>query len=134
MSGKSTYLRQLALLTVLATCGCFVPAEYASFRLHDALLTRLSNNDDPEKNLSTFSNEMACSAMILGLATKDTLVLIDELGRGTSPTEGVGIAHAIAEQLIDLKVCVALLKFCTIQSLRRLSPSLQHISTTCPPH
>lgn len=103
MSGKSTYLRQLALLTVLATCGCFVPAEYASFRLHDALLTRLSNNDDPEKNLSTFSNEMGCSAMILGLATKDTLVLIDELGRGTSPTEGVGIAHAIAEQLIDLK-------------------------------
>lgn len=52
-------------------------------------------------------------------------MLIDELGRGTSPAEGVGIAHAIAEQLIDLKVCVALLKFCTIQSLRRLSPSSQ---------
>ncbi|KAF8327173.1 muts domain V-domain-containing protein [Cantharellus anzutake] len=103
MSGKSTYLRQLALLTILATCGCFVPAEYASFRLHDTLLTRLSNNDDPEKNLSTFSNEMACSAMILGLATRDSLILIDELGRGTSPIEGIGIAHAIAEQLIDLK-------------------------------
>ncbi|TFK57730.1 hypothetical protein OE88DRAFT_1671924 [Heliocybe sulcata] len=103
MSGKSTYLRQIGLLTVMAMCGCFVPAEYASFRIHDALLTRLSNDDDIEKNLSTFANEMACSAMILGLATADTLVLIDELGRGTSPKEGVGISHAIAESLIQAK-------------------------------
>ena len=85
MSGKSTYLRQIALLTTMALCGCFVPAEYGSFRyvtnyaagvtmrmilaldrIHDALLTRLSNDDDLEKNLSTFANEMASSAMILG--------------------------------------------------------------------
>jgi len=80
--GKSTYLRQVGLLTVMAMCGCFVPAEYASFRyvrsfssssfvetgsrIHDALLTRLSNDDDMEKNLSTFASEMASSAMILG--------------------------------------------------------------------
>lgn len=106
MSGKSTYLRQIGLLTVMAMCGCFVPAEYASFRIHDSLLTRLSNDDDIEKNLSTFANEMASSAMILGLATPNSLVLIDEIGRGTSPLEGVGISHAIAEELIRLKCFV----------------------------
>ncbi|KAF7297326.1 MutS 4 [Mycena indigotica] len=106
MSGKSTYLRQVGLLTVLAMCGCFVPAEYASFRLHDALLTRLSNDDDLERSLSTFASEMATSAMILGLATPRSLVIIDELGRGTSPREGVGISHAIAEGLIQSKCFV----------------------------
>ncbi|KAH7920485.1 hypothetical protein BV22DRAFT_1198859 [Leucogyrophana mollusca] len=104
MSGKSTYLRQIGLLTIMAMCGCFVPAEYASFRVHDALLSRLSNDDDIEKSLSTFANEMTSSAMILGLATSSSLVLIDELGRGTSPVEGVGISHAIAEELIKHKV------------------------------
>lgn len=103
MSGKSTYLRQIGLLTVMAMCGCFVPAEYASFRIHDAILTRLSNDDDMEKNLSTFASEMTTSAMILGLATQKSLVLVDELGRGTSPREGVGISHAIAEGLLELK-------------------------------
>ncbi|RPD59471.1 hypothetical protein L227DRAFT_549255 [Lentinus tigrinus ALCF2SS1-6] len=103
MSGKSTYLRQIALLTIMAMCGCFVPAEYGSFRIHDNLLTRLSNDDDLEKSLSTFANEMASSAMILGLATENSLVLIDEVGRGTSVREGVGISHAIAEELIRLK-------------------------------
>ncbi|EIW86225.1 hypothetical protein CONPUDRAFT_45677 [Coniophora puteana RWD-64-598 SS2] len=103
MSGKSTYLRQTGLLAIMAMCGCFVPAEYASFRVHDALLTRLSNDDNMEKSLSTFANEMVTSAMILGLATSQTLVLVDELGRGTSSSEGVGIAHAIAEELIDIK-------------------------------
>ncbi len=136
--GKSTYLRQVGLLAVSAMCGCFVAAEYASFRyvhyddvsapckfndivsIHDALLTRLSNDDDMERSLSTFASEMATSAMIigaspiifgirvdggvLGLATSNTLVLIDELGRGTSPREGVGISHAIAEALIEQKV------------------------------
>ncbi|KAH9939032.1 muts domain V-domain-containing protein [Epithele typhae] len=117
MSGKTTYLKQIALLTVMALCGCFIPAEYGSFRrvpvcrgsvisIHDSLLTRLSNDDDLEKSLSTFANEMASSAMILGLATQNTLVLIDEVGRGTSVREGVGISHAIAEELIKLKAFV----------------------------
>ncbi|PPQ98977.1 hypothetical protein CVT24_003473 [Panaeolus cyanescens] len=106
MSGKSTYLRQTGLLAIMAMCGCFVPAEYASFRIHDALLTRLSNDDDFEKGLSTFANEMATSAMILGLATHKSLVLVDELGRGTSPSEGVGLSHAIAEALIETKAMV----------------------------
>ncbi|KIO30888.1 hypothetical protein M407DRAFT_221987 [Tulasnella calospora MUT 4182] len=111
MSGKSTYLRQIGVMTVMAMCGCFVPAEYASFRVHDALLSRLSNDDDPERSLSTFSNEMAATAMILrmysgSLATDKSLVIIDELGRGTSPQEGIGISHAIAEELIHRKAFV----------------------------
>lgn len=93
-----------------------------TIRIHDSLLTRLSNDDDMEKSLSTFANEMASSAMILGtqcnlipglavenmlplgIASSNSLVLIDEVGRGTSPKEGVGISHAIAESLIRLKV------------------------------
>jgi len=106
MSGKSTYLRQIGLLTVMAMCGCFVPAEYASFRIHDALLTRLSNDDDMEKGLSTFAEEMSSSAMLLGLSTRYTLLLIDELGRGTSPREGLGISYAISEQLVTMKCFV----------------------------
>ncbi|KIM21051.1 hypothetical protein M408DRAFT_81053 [Serendipita vermifera MAFF 305830] len=102
-TGKSTYIRQIALLSIMSMCGCFVPAEYASFKVFDALLTRLSNEDDFERSLSTFSNEMVTSSMILGLATKESLVLVDELGRGTSSQEGIGIAHAIAEELVDRK-------------------------------
>ncbi|OWZ55230.1 DNA mismatch repair protein MSH4 [Cryptococcus neoformans 125.91] len=100
MSGKSTYLKQVGLLTVQAMIGCFVPAEYACFILHDALLSRLSNDDSMEKCLSTFASEMAASAMILGLASPRSLILIDELGRGTSSLEGMGLSHAIAESLI----------------------------------
>ena len=76
------------------------------FSINDHLLTRLSNDDDIEKNLSTFANEMASCAMILGLASSKSLILIDELGRATSPKEGVGIVHAIAEEIIKLKVKV----------------------------
>lgn len=113
----------------MALSGCFVPAEYASFRstldirpvvlgtyfifcrIHDALLTRLSNDDDMEKSLSSFANEMASSSMILGLASPNSLVLIDELGRGTSPVEGVGISHAVAEALNDVKVYLTSISF-----------------------
>ncbi|GAA5897919.1 hypothetical protein JCM8208_003192 [Rhodotorula glutinis] len=119
MSGKSTLLRQIALLHVLAQIGCFVPALYASFRPISALLTRLSNDDDLAASLSTFASEMSTMSMILGTlgahegeggSSEDggagsghCLVLVDELGRGTSPEEGVGIAHAIAEEIIKSK-------------------------------
>ncbi|CAK9781114.1 unnamed protein product [Cutaneotrichosporon oleaginosum] len=100
MSGKSTYLRQIALLTIMAMVGCFLPAESAIIWLPDCLLSRLSNDDNMQKSLSTFAAEMATSAMILRMATSRSLVLIDELGRGTSPIEGVGLSQAIAEKLI----------------------------------
>ncbi|KAG8701977.1 MutS protein msh4 [Ceratobasidium sp. 395] len=118
MSGKSTYLRQVGVLVVLAMCGCFVPAEYASFRIHDALLTRLSNDDDPERSLSTFAKEMMTSSMILSVATNNSLILIDELGRGTSPIEGVGLAHAIAEEIIKIRqLTQTLSKYPTVVNL-----------------
>lgn len=96
--------------------GCFVPALYASFRPISALLTRLSNDDDLAASLSTFASEMSTMSTILGALgahqgegenaePAHCLVLIDELGRGTSPEEGVGIAHAIAEEIIKSKVC-----------------------------
>ncbi|WVQ67512.1 uncharacterized protein L199_005712 [Kwoniella botswanensis] len=88
MSGKSTFLRQVGLLTVQAMLGCY----------------RLSNDDSLDRNLSTFASEMATSAMILGLATPNSLILIDELGRGTAPLEGLGLSHAIAESLINRQV------------------------------
>ncbi|GAA5833269.1 hypothetical protein JCM9279_001473 [Rhodotorula babjevae] len=120
MSGKSTLLRQIALLHVMAQIGCFVPALYASFRPISALLTRLSNDDDIAASLSTFASEMSTMSMILGTLSahrgeggggsegsedgpSHSLVLVDELGRGTSPEEGVGIAHAIAEEIIKSK-------------------------------
>ncbi|KAK4047164.1 MutS protein msh4 [Microbotryomycetes sp. JL201] len=105
MSGKTTYLKQIALLQIMAQIGSFVPAEYASFRLVDTLLTRLGNDDSIEASLSTFAQEMSTMAMILGaLETSErSLIIVDELGRGTSPEEGVGLAHAIAEELIHAK-------------------------------
>ncbi|GAA5965994.1 hypothetical protein JCM21900_002861 [Sporobolomyces salmonicolor] len=107
MSGKSTLLRQIALLHVMGQIGCFVPALYASFRPISALLTRLSNDDNLEASLSTFAAEMSTMNMILAaLAVNEprpALVIVDELGRGTSPEEGVGIAHAIAEEIIRSK-------------------------------
>ncbi|GAA5999909.1 hypothetical protein JCM10207_005967 [Rhodosporidiobolus poonsookiae] len=112
MSGKSTLLRQTALLHVMAQIGSFVPATYASFRPISALLTRLSNDDDIEASLSTFASEMATMSMILAALAahggdegdgRTCLVLVDELGRGTSPEEGLGIAHAVAEEIIKSK-------------------------------
>lgn len=109
MSGKSTLLRQIALMYIMAQVGCFVPASYASFRVIEALLSRLGNDDSIEASLSTFASEMSTMSMILGAlegedGTGRVLVLVDELGRGTSPEEGVGIAHALAEKIIESKV------------------------------
>lgn len=87
-----------------------MPAEYASFRVIDALLSRLSNDDSIEASLSTFAKEMSTMSMIMSSMAmikesgRECLIIIDELGRGTSPREGVGIAHALAEAIIESKV------------------------------
>jgi DNA mismatch repair protein MSH4 len=112
MSGKSTLLRQIALMYIMAQVGCFVPAAYASFRVISGLLSRLGNDDSIEASLSTFASEMSTMSMILGALEGEegkggVLVLVDELGRGTSPEEGVGIAHALAERIIESKVSFA---------------------------
>ncbi|KAH7049847.1 DNA mismatch repair protein Msh4 [Linnemannia elongata] len=100
MSGKSTYLRQVALLNIMAQIASFVPAEYASFRIIDQLLSRICSDDCIELNASTFMTEMKESAYIVENATEKSLVVIDELGRGTSTHDGLGIAFAVCEELI----------------------------------
>ncbi|KAK4239418.1 hypothetical protein C8A03DRAFT_42962 [Achaetomium macrosporum] len=100
MSGKSTFIRTIALVQVLAQVGSFVPATHAAIPICDRLFTRLSTEDKPESNLGTFSVEMTEMNVILRQATKDSLIIIDELGRGTSPKEGLAIALAMSEKLI----------------------------------
>ncbi|KJE91446.1 hypothetical protein CAOG_009564 [Capsaspora owczarzaki ATCC 30864] len=103
MSGKSTYLRQIAIMQVVAQMGCLVPAEYASLRISDHLFSRIGSDDHIESNSSTFMLEMRETAYILQHATNRSLIIIDELGRGTSAQEAVGICHAICEYLLSLK-------------------------------
>ncbi|KAI7863458.1 muts domain V-domain-containing protein [Spinellus fusiger] len=103
MSGKSTYIKQIALIAIMAHMGSFVPAEYASFRLSDQILSRLTNDNTLELNTSSFMSEMRETAYILHNIKDTSLVLIDELGRGTSPQDALSIAGAICEELIQSK-------------------------------
>uniref|UniRef100_V5EUZ0 DNA mismatch repair proteins mutS family domain-containing protein n=1 Tax=Kalmanozyma brasiliensis (strain GHG001) TaxID=1365824 RepID=V5EUZ0_KALBG len=103
MSGKSTLLRQIALITVLAGIGCFVPATRATLPLPDALLSLLTHEDDATQNLSTFAAEMRTAAFILSVGSPNSLVLLDEMGRGTSPDEGCALATAVIEELLTEK-------------------------------
>ncbi|KAI9354044.1 muts domain V-domain-containing protein, partial [Pilaira anomala] len=101
MSGKSTYLRQIALLAIMAQLGSFVPAEYASFRLSDQLLSRLANdNTFSDIGTSSFMSEMRETAYLLQHITNTSIVIIDELGRSTSPSDALGITGAVCEDLI----------------------------------
>ena len=106
MSGKSTYIRSIALMTVMAQIGCFVPAQYASFPLVDQLFARVSMDDCIEANISTFASEMRETAFILRNVGKNSLAIIDELGRGTSTRDGLAIAVSIAEALIESQAFV----------------------------
>ncbi|WEW61371.1 MutS protein msh4 [Emydomyces testavorans] len=101
MSGKSTYIRSLALMTVMAQIGCFVPAQYASFPIVNQLFARISADDNVETNVSTFSAEMREMAFILRNIGPRSMVIVDELGRGTSTVDGLSIAIAISEALVD---------------------------------
>jgi DNA mismatch repair protein MSH4 len=99
-SGKSTYLKQIAIIIILAHCGSYVPADEAFIPIRDKLFTRLGNTDDQEHNISSFLQEMKESSFICNNVTDKSLVLIDELGRATSNEDGVAIAWAIAEHLL----------------------------------
>ena len=99
MAGKSTYIRQVALIAILAHVGSFVPAKEAEIPLLDRVFTRVGAGDDLAKGRSTFMVEMQETANILTNATERSLVVLDEIGRGTSTFDGISIAWAVAEYL-----------------------------------
>src|SRR5206468_463509 len=102
MAGKSTYMRQVALIVILAQMGSFVPAAEACVGMVDRIFTRIGASDSLARGESTFMVEMKETANILHHATQRSLILLDEVGRGTSTFDGISIAWAVAESLHDL--------------------------------
>ena len=113
MAGKSTYMRQVALITLMAQVGSFVPASYAKIGIVDKIFTRVGASDDLSMGQSTFMVEMMEVAQILKEATSNSLVILDEIGRGTSTYDGLSIAWAVAEYISDKEKCGAKTLFAT---------------------
>ncbi len=113
MAGKSTYMRQVALITIMSQIGCFVPAESATLGIVDAVFTRVGASDDLATGQSTFMVEMSEVAHILKNATCNSLLILDEIGRGTSTFDGMSIARAVLEFVADRKKLGAKALFAT---------------------
>ena len=128
MAGKSTYMRQVALITLMAQCGCFVPASYAKIGVVDKIFTRVGASDDLSMGQSTFMVEMMEVATILKEATSNSLVILDEIGRGTSTYDGLSIAWAVAEYISDSEKCGAKTLFAThYHELTKLEEKLEGV-------
>ena len=113
MAGKSTYMRQVAIITLMAQCGSFVPASSAEIGVVDSIFTRVGASDDLASGQSTFMVEMNEVAYILENATADSLLVLDEIGRGTSTFDGMSIARAVLEHVADKKKLGAKALFAT---------------------
>ncbi len=113
MAGKSTYMRQVAILVLMAQMGSFVPAKHASIGLCDSIFTRVGASDDLASGQSTFMVEMREVAEILENATDKSLIILDEIGRGTSTYDGMSIARAVLEFTADRKKLGAKTLFAT---------------------
>lgn len=113
MAGKSTYMRQAALIVIMAQIGCFVPASYAEIGITDSIYTRVGASDDLASGQSTFMVEMSEVADIMKNATENSLLILDEIGRGTSTFDGMSIARAVLEYVADKKLLGAKTLFAT---------------------
>lgn len=105
MAGKSTYLRQNALITILAQVGCYVPASFAEIGIVDAIFSRVGSADNLYRDQSTFMVEMLETAQILKQATPRSFVIMDEIGRGTTPEDGTAVSYACLQHLITVNQC-----------------------------
>lgn len=105
MAGKSTFLRQNALITILAQVGCYVPADYAELGIVDAIFSRVGSADNLYRDQSTFMVEMLETAHILRAATPRSFVIMDEIGRGTTPEDGTAVAFASLHHLVTVNKC-----------------------------
>ena len=130
MAGKSTYMRQIALIVILAQIGCFVPAASAEIGITDAIFTRVGASDDLAAGQSTFMVEMSEVAEIIKNATQDSLLILDEIGRGTSTYDGMSIARAVLEYVADRKSLGAKTLFAThyheLTALEELIPGVKN--------
>jgi len=126
-SGKTTYLKQIALIVILAHCGSYVPAEEALLPIRDLLMTRIGTADDQEHNISTFLLEMKETAFICNSTTEKSLFLIDELGRATSNEDGVAIAWSVSEYLLTKRsMTFFVTHYPQIAKLAEIYPNVQN--------
>ena len=132
MAGKSTYMRQTALIALMAQIGSFVPAESANICLSDRIFTRVGASDDLASGQSTFMVEMTEVANILRNATSKSLLILDEIGRGTSTFDGLSIAWAVVEYISDSKLLGAKTLFAThYHELTELEGKMDNVNNYC---